>query len=50
MHSSDPEDSLKCGNLDPNGGIQNALAFFYAVNEINKNADLSLTPNIKLGK
>ena len=50
LHSSDPEDSLQCGSMDPNGGIQNALGFMYAINEVNKNMDLNLSPGIKLGK
>lgn len=49
VHGSDPADRLQCGPLDARGGMQNALAFFYAISEVNRNPDLSLRPDIKLG-
>ena len=48
MHGRDEDDALKCGMLNPLGA-QNALAFMYAISEINNNADLALRPDVKLG-
>ncbi len=48
VHGSDVEDPLRCGDLNMNG-VQNVLAFYYAVNEVNRNINHYFRPEVKLG-
>ena len=49
VHGSDTQDPLKCGDMNMNG-VQNVLAFFYALSEVNRNLNHYFRPEVKLGK
>ena len=49
IHKASKEDPLDCGEIDPYYGFYNMLAFFYAIDRINKVRDFSLPSTIRLG-
>ncbi|GAB1608013.1 Metabotropic glutamate receptor 3, partial [Argonauta hians] len=49
VHSADNKVPNRCGELNVVSGFQHALAFFYAINKVNKNGRNRLDSSLQLG-
>lgn len=49
VHHADPDNSLACGSIDTGSNMNTLMAFIYALEQVNANADSQFHASLKLG-